>query len=420
MSLKEEGNKFFREGQYEDAVFKYSEALILDPANAVLYSNRSIAHSKQCDYQSALADACKCIELNPQWQKGYLRKLTALEGLARHEEAIEVAAEGFKVTGEGRVKREFVEQWLKASQELNRLPEGSIELPRGILILSKDYLTVLAYLLRSLSGEQPLSQTLVEQCLYSCSQQMEKVLADFGEAVGGAIAEWAQHLSAEVYPYVVKPSKKEDLEKKMASRTDDFIHFLEEADPALYPILRPILGLVILVILNRTNILCESNAAHHAAELMNRALVPLFESPILKTDDYYSMYIGRICAVLDSFIGRGYKLSAREFSTVTSYYHKLKTAIEGYPKHLPEYEKDRQLAEMALSNVKSNVLDPPTDYKAPSLSSASAQMSVEIAQGIVEEKPTEVKHFLTQHLAELEHVTFLSMRDVEELLTMTG
>lgn len=90
----------------------------------------------------------------------------------------------------------------------------------------------------------------------------------------------------------------------------------KDVDPALYPLLRPILGLVVLIVLNRTNILTECNTGHHAVELMNRSLFPLFENSILSTDEYHSMYVGRICAVLDSFIGRGYKLNAKEVKTV--------------------------------------------------------------------------------------------------------
>ena len=61
------------------------------------------------------------------------------------------------------------------------------------------------------------------------------------------------------------------------------------------------IGLVILVVLNCTNILTECNTGHHSAELMNRALLPLFESSILATNDYYSMYHNQI-AILCMYV----------------------------------------------------------------------------------------------------------------------
>ena len=93
--------------------------------------------------------------------------------------------------GAEQVKRELADKWHKANQKLNCLPESSIDLPSGILILSKDYLNVLVYLIQSINGECPLSLELTEQCLYSCAEQMEKILMDFGEPVSPVIKEWA-------------------------------------------------------------------------------------------------------------------------------------------------------------------------------------------------------------------------------------
>ena len=113
----------------------------------------------------------RCIEIKPQWSKGYLRQLLALAGLNKHKEGMESAATGFRFAGEGVVKRELVAHWLKASQLLNKLPEGYVDLPRGITILSQDYLQVIVRILRSLDGDHPLSLELTEQCLYSCAEQ---------------------------------------------------------------------------------------------------------------------------------------------------------------------------------------------------------------------------------------------------------
>ena len=418
-TLKQEGNKLFKEGKYTEACDRYTQALKHDPSNSVIYSNRSAAHAKLEKYDLALSDAMKCIELNPQWSKGYYRKTLALAGLSKHDEVMQSACKGFCLSGENKVKREFVIHWLRANQELIRLPERSIELPRGILILSQEYLQVLTYLMQSLSGECPLNQTLTEQCLYSCAEQMEKLLVEFGEPVSSAIKEWASHLPHEVYPYSINPVAKADLEKSMKLRSNSLTCYLnKDVDPAVYPLLRPILGLVVLVVLNRTNILTECNTGHHAAELMNRALFPLFEESILSTDDYQSMHVGRICAVLDSFIGRGYKLSAEEITTVRKCYAQLETVIQSYPRSLPEYQKDRQLAERALSNVRNNILLPATSSP-PTIPVGSA-MSVEMAEQLVKERPQEVKVYLEKHLLHLESVKFLTMGEVEELLTMTG
>ena len=417
--LKAEGNRLFKEGNFIKARDKYSEGLKHDPSNSILYSNRSLTSIKLKDFDLALSDASQCIELNSQWSKGYLRKAVALQGLGRHEEVVKSAAEGFCLSGEGPVKRELVSLWMKATEVLNRLPEGSLELPAGITILSQDYLQVLIRLMRSLSGECPLSLSLMEQCLYNCAEQVEKILRVFGESVSPSIKDWAKHLSCEVYPYSTNPMVRTGLEKEMKVSSEAFLSFLnKDVDPALYPVLRPILGLIVLVVLNRTNILTECNTGHHAAELMNQALLPLFETSILSTDVYYTMYISRICAILDSFIGRGYRLNSEEIAKVQKFCKKLNDAISNYPKGQPGYHKDTDLAEKALSNVHNNILLPATasSPKVP----VSCFMSVEVAAQAVKDKPQEVKSYIEKHLQELESANFLSMGEVEELLTMTG
>ena len=52
----------------------------MDPQNHVLYSNRSASYASLKDFDKALSDAEKTVELNPTWGKGYGRKGAALHG----------------------------------------------------------------------------------------------------------------------------------------------------------------------------------------------------------------------------------------------------------------------------------------------------------------------------------------------------
>ncbi|KAJ8384607.1 hypothetical protein AAFF_G00200440 [Aldrovandia affinis] len=94
--LKDQGNKALSEGWFEEAVRCYTDALTLDPCNHVLYSNRSAAHAKRGDYESALQDAFNTIQIQPDWAKGYSRKAAALEFLGRFEEAKATYQEGLR------------------------------------------------------------------------------------------------------------------------------------------------------------------------------------------------------------------------------------------------------------------------------------------------------------------------------------
>lgn len=75
----------------------YTEAINLDSTNAVLYSNRSAAYAKDEQYELALADATKAIELKPDWSKAYSRKGAALAYLDKYDEAIATYEQGLEI-----------------------------------------------------------------------------------------------------------------------------------------------------------------------------------------------------------------------------------------------------------------------------------------------------------------------------------
>lgn len=69
MEKVRQSNEACQLGDFQMAVKLYGEALRADPQNCILYSNRSAAHLKLGQYQTALDDAVKARLLNPKWPK---------------------------------------------------------------------------------------------------------------------------------------------------------------------------------------------------------------------------------------------------------------------------------------------------------------------------------------------------------------
>ncbi|XP_033832354.1 serine/threonine-protein phosphatase 5 [Periophthalmus magnuspinnatus] len=86
--LKEKANKYFKEKDYENAIKYYTEALELNPSNAIYYSNRSLAYLRTECYGYALADATKALEIDKNYIKGYYRRATSNMALGKFKAAL--------------------------------------------------------------------------------------------------------------------------------------------------------------------------------------------------------------------------------------------------------------------------------------------------------------------------------------------
>lgn len=68
-AFKQKGNEYYKQAQYQDACEAYSQAINLDPTNAVYYGNRSMALMQAKQYRQALEDSLRANELMPNTAK---------------------------------------------------------------------------------------------------------------------------------------------------------------------------------------------------------------------------------------------------------------------------------------------------------------------------------------------------------------
>jgi len=125
------GNDAFTAKDYLAAYGHFTTAISHDAKDPVFYSNRSASAVHLEKYDQAVQDAEKCVELSPEWAKGYSRLGTALMSKGDISHAIEILEKGLKLDPTNTA----MQQSLSEAQKLNRrpkTPEGPVEPVIGI------------------------------------------------------------------------------------------------------------------------------------------------------------------------------------------------------------------------------------------------------------------------------------------------
>jgi tetratricopeptide (TPR) repeat protein len=124
-SLKADGNAKFQNKRFKEAVVAYTKALSFDPCNHVLYSNRSACYAELGDEEAGkcLADAERCVALEPSFAKGYSRKGFALYQLGRYVEAEACAEAGLQLDSTVPVAKGLLDLHTKCKLETKESPE---------------------------------------------------------------------------------------------------------------------------------------------------------------------------------------------------------------------------------------------------------------------------------------------------------
>jgi DnaJ family protein C protein 7 len=85
--MKEAGNRFYVQKKYKRAIECYTRAIQLKGDEAAFYSNRAAAYGQQHQYDKALQDCNKAVEIDPTFMRGYTRKANFQLTLGRTDEA---------------------------------------------------------------------------------------------------------------------------------------------------------------------------------------------------------------------------------------------------------------------------------------------------------------------------------------------
>lgn len=96
-TYKMEGNTFFANKQYQQALECYTQAIDTFPQDETFYSNRSACYMALHNPNQALYDAAICRYLKPTWAKGWYRLAVAQLALELYETAAMSAWEGLRI-----------------------------------------------------------------------------------------------------------------------------------------------------------------------------------------------------------------------------------------------------------------------------------------------------------------------------------
>ena len=89
--LKQEGNTFFQNNKFIEALEKYTDAINLKVEtknNAIYYSNRAFVNLKLENYGSAIEDVNMALKIDPNFSKAYQRRAEAYFSLRKYTECI--------------------------------------------------------------------------------------------------------------------------------------------------------------------------------------------------------------------------------------------------------------------------------------------------------------------------------------------
>lgn len=93
---REKGNDFFKQKKYHEAAMHYTRATKMNPKDPRAFSNRAQCHIYLGAFPQGLKDAEKCVELDPTFVKGYLRKAKVQFLMESYESSLATYLEGLR------------------------------------------------------------------------------------------------------------------------------------------------------------------------------------------------------------------------------------------------------------------------------------------------------------------------------------
>ncbi|KAL0414491.1 UNVERIFIED_CONTAM: Stress-induced-phosphoprotein 1 [Sesamum radiatum] len=195
ISLKDQGNEFFKAGNYLKAAALYTQAIKQDPSNPTLYSNRAAAFLHLVKLNKALADAETTISLKPDWEKGYFRKGCVLEAMERYEDALAAFEVALKYNSQSSEVSKKIKRLTQLARDKKRAQE--VETMRSNVDMSKH--------LDSVKSELSVK--------HGAEDNWKEIFSFLVETMENAVKSWHEKSTVDPRVYFLLHKDKTDTEK---------------------------------------------------------------------------------------------------------------------------------------------------------------------------------------------------------------
>jgi len=82
------GDDYFKKGQYDQAIAEYNRAIEIDPTFASAYNNRGVVYGRKEQHDQAIAEYNRAIEIDPKFALAYYNRAISYEKKGQHGQAI--------------------------------------------------------------------------------------------------------------------------------------------------------------------------------------------------------------------------------------------------------------------------------------------------------------------------------------------
>eukprot|EP00391_Amoebophrya_sp_Ameob2_P010665 CAMPEP_0178995436 /NCGR_PEP_ID=MMETSP0795-20121207/7827_1 /TAXON_ID=88552 /ORGANISM="Amoebophrya sp., Strain Ameob2" /LENGTH=572 /DNA_ID=CAMNT_0020687745 /DNA_START=101 /DNA_END=1820 /DNA_ORIENTATION=+ len=226
------GNTEFQAQNYPEAVKHFTNAIAEDDTDHVFYSNRSACYSSLNEYDKALADGKKCVELKPDWAKGYTRKGLAEYFLGKYADAESTYEAGLKLAPEDKGLQEGLDKVKSAKASggggAGSMPMGGMDMSRLMQAMQRN-----PKIAEYLQDKELMQKFQKAQQNPAMMQQLSSTLMQDKRLLELFMAMQGMDMPEEKEPFAPEPRKEETKAKKAKVeevKVDDRTTEQKEAD----------------------------------------------------------------------------------------------------------------------------------------------------------------------------------------------